>query len=212
MAKIKEPFFIALEGIDKCGKNHQRTSVELWLERRGVKVSVFDEPHDNTPIGARIRSILRGQILFPGNMEMQRLFTIDRAQGWYCFIKPELEFGRSCVIARYAYSTLAYGMAFGIDFEVLRNMQYEVTGPDFRWPDLTFLIDIMPEEALERAKVSNSAQEYFEKRETLARARDAYICLSSKEGIGTIHRINGMKSMNSVSEAIIETLNRELDL
>jgi dTMP kinase len=208
----KPPFLIALEGIDGCGKSTQSMAVKLWLESIGIRTTVFDETYDNTPIGSLIRNILQKKVPFPGNLELQRLFTLDRAQRWHCFVRPELESGKTCVLAGYAYSSLAYAKAFGIDAEDILAMQRQIIGPSFRWPDVTLIIHVSPLEALKRSRVSNTDAERFKKLNYFESMWEAYLNLFRRRDIGNMIIVNGELTYEEVSLSVNTTLRDELGL
>ena len=105
---------IVFEGIDCCGKENQVARTRWWLadttETKEVsqQVVIGREPTDEwSPIGRYIRSILQKRTPFPGNLELQRLFIVDRAQDLVCRIKPQLAQGIIRLQDRYALSTMA---------------------------------------------------------------------------------------------------------
>ncbi len=66
-------------------------------------------------------------------------------------IPPQLLHGHIVISDRYADSTLAYqGYGHGNDLEVLRHLLNFATGN--LWPDLTLLLDIQPEQGLQRKR------------------------------------------------------------
>lgn len=133
--------FIAFEGIDGAGKSTLIAALKARLEARGADVLVAREP-GTTAFGERLRALL----LDPGTEQLQRwteacLFTAARAEMLAQVIQPALEEGRTVLLDRFAYSTLAYqGDGLGLDLSVLEPLQNAAIGG--RWPDRVFWLDL----------------------------------------------------------------------
>jgi dTMP kinase len=79
------------------------------------------------------------------------LYCAARAQLVAEIIRPALAAGQTVLCDRYADSTLAYqGYGRGLDLDALRLVLYLATGG--LTPDLTFCLDISPEEGLARRR------------------------------------------------------------
>jgi dTMP kinase len=119
------------------------------MQERGYPVLLVREP-GGTAIGERIRDILHD----PAHVGMTPwaevfLFCASRAQLVAEVIRPALAAGRIVLCDRYADSTLAYqGYGRGLDLESLRMVLHLATGG--LKPDLTFYLDVSPEEGLSR--------------------------------------------------------------
>lgn len=141
--------FITLEGPDGSGKTTQSRLLADWMQEQGLPVLLVREP-GGTPIGERVRDILHD----PAHVGMTPwaevfLFCASRAQLVAEVIRPALAAGRIVLCDRYADSTLAYqGYGRGLDLESLRTVLHLATGG--LKPDLTFYLDISPEEGLAR--------------------------------------------------------------
>ncbi len=141
--------FITLEGPDGSGKTTQSRLLAEWMQEQGYPVLLVREP-GGTPIGERVREILHD----PAHVGMVPwaevfLFCASRAQLVAEVIRPALAAGRIVLCDRYADSTLAYqGYGRGLDLESLRMVLHLATGGLV--PDLTFCLDVLPEEGLSR--------------------------------------------------------------
>lgn len=171
------------------------------------------------PIGAHIRGILEHNPGFeaPADpFDLQRMFVIDRAQDIVCNIAPALAQGKVVLYDRYALSTLAYGIASAppslaedTAYRFLK-LHRHVIGDLMVWPDVTYLIDITADEAMQRLEHERVAPQHFEKREKLERIIDAYHWLYDHWGYldlpGEIVRIDGMQPNSSVGTFIVNDL------
>lgn len=198
--------FISLEGLDKAGKRTQMERLAQWLISRGHSVLKLSEPNDENPIGQQIRRILKKELPMPEMMEFQRLYVLDRATDILGRINPALEQGKIVIAERYAHSTLAYGM-LSRPVEDFVQLHREVIGSWMRWPDVTYLIDISPSEAMRRLNVQGETPQLFEKKEKLERIQLNYHRLACKAmGLGTVVIIDGNRSEREVFESIKEDL------
>mgnify|MGYP001821586065 CR=1 FL=1 len=145
-----KPLFITLEGIEGSGKTSQMDRLHRYLEGAGRRVTVTREP-GGTPIGGKIRALL----LDPANAAMVPeaellLYMADRVQHVRTVIQPALATGAVVLCDRFFDATIVYqGAARGLGAEMVRSL-YALTCGDLM-PDLTFLLDLPPEEGLRRA-------------------------------------------------------------
>jgi len=143
--------FITLEGPDGSGKTTQARLLAHWLQEEGHPVVLVREP-GGTTVGERIREVLHD----PAHTGMSPwtevfLYCAARAQLVAEIIRPALAAGQTVLCDRYADSTLAYqGYGRGLDLDALRLVLYLATGG--LTPDLTFCLDISPEEGLARRR------------------------------------------------------------
>ena len=141
--------FISFEGIDGSGKSTQATLFLDKLIQKGKQGIVVREP-GGTPISEAIRHVL----LTKGNRQMVArtealLMTASRSQLTKEVILPNLEQNRWVIADRYADSTLAYqGGGRELNLDWLQDLNKFATY-DLE-PNVTFVIDILPKEALRR--------------------------------------------------------------
>ena len=141
--------FISFEGIDGSGKSTQATLFLDRLIQQGKEGILVREP-GGTPISEAIRHVL----LTKGNRQMVArtealLMTASRSQLTKEVILPNLEQNRWVIADRYADSTLAYqggGRELNLDWlqDLNKFATYNLE------PNITFVIDILPKEALRR--------------------------------------------------------------
>ena len=141
--------FISFEGIDGSGKSTQATLFLDRLIQQGKEGILVREP-GGTPISEAIRHVL----LTKGNRQMVArtealLMTASRSQLTKEVILPNLEQNRWVIADRYADSTLAYqggGRELNLDWlqDLNKFATYNLE------PNITFVIDILPKEALGR--------------------------------------------------------------
>jgi len=208
--------FFVLEGIDRCGKGTQLQKIWPWLyAHTGGLINCGSEPTDDfNPIGKKIRAILEHREPAPEPFEFQRFYVLDRAQDLFCRIAPALARGHVVLRERYALSTIAYGM-LNEPMQKLLDLHYEVIGKQMIWPDLTILLDIPPETAMERLAVSGSVPQFFEKTEKLRKMRENYLQLAQQthaagQLLGEIKIINGEQPKEKVSADIQEAIRESL--
>ena len=166
------PLFIVFEGIDGAGLTTHATLTEKFLQRMGFKVLLTKEPTDGL-IGGLIRAALRKEwTADPATLQL--LFAADRSRHVKKVIKPALKKGVHVISDRYLFSSLAYG-SLNLSVEWLKT----VNSP-FPLPDITFLLDISPEEAVKRIKGERFAVELFEEIEKLSKVRKAFLQLAEQ--------------------------------
>ncbi len=165
---MKRGKFIVLEGIDGCGK----TTVAKLLAPK-LKAWSTKEPTTTSGAGKKIKAILEHKKAAPPILELQKLYMADRALHTKK-IEAVLGAGKNVVCQRYAMSTFAYGMAFGIPHKDLKHKFLE--------PDMTFLLDLPAEIAMKRIKSRKQGLEYFEKQEKLKKIRAQYKKLAKQFG------------------------------
>ncbi|HCP45816.1 MAG TPA: dTMP kinase [Deltaproteobacteria bacterium] len=143
--------FITFEGIEGSGKSTQIGLLEEHLAARGAQVVRLREP-GGTPIGDRVRSIL----LDPSSASMcaeteMFLFAASRAQLIRERIGPALDAGQVVLCDRFLHSSLAYqGMARGLGRDLVAQVNSPAVAGEL--PDRVVLMDLPPEQALERAR------------------------------------------------------------
>ena len=125
--------FIVLEGPDGAGttKHSKLLADRLALEKQPVLCTF--EPTDG-PIGMAIRSDLHAGLL-PHPLALQQRFCEDRAWHLTNVIQPALQRGDTVISDRYFHSTIAYGVALGLDRSVMDELNKR-----FVRPDVTFFL------------------------------------------------------------------------
>ena len=164
--------FIAFEGIDGSGKTTLSKELYKFLTRRGIKAVWTREPYDK-----RIRELILSEELSPWVETL--LFLSDRGIHVRNFVKPHLQKGYTVITDRFYLSTLAYqGFGRGLELKLLEELNNKVT--EGLKPDITFLIDLPIEVALERLEKRGDSKSKFEKEEFLKRVREGFLKLAEE--------------------------------
>lgn len=138
--------FVTLEGIDRSGKT---TQAALLLEALGDDAVGVREP-GGTPVGERVRELLKDPAVDLSAEAEALLFAAARAELVRQVIRPALDAGRVVVSDRFLDSSLAYqGAARGLGVDEVAAVNALATG-ELR-PDLTLLLDLDAEAAFARA-------------------------------------------------------------
>ena len=197
MSSSNNAKFITFEGIDGCGKSTQARLLLEYMNKSGVETILVREP-GGTNISESIREILlhssSGQM---GDRTESLLMTASRAQLTQEFIIPNMDQGKFVIADRYSDSTLAYqGGGRNLDIEWLIELNNYATFTLL--PDITFFVDIQPEEALRRLDNNKDRIEgigiEFQTRvrktyhELAERFNDRYVILDGYGEIDDIHQ------------------------
>jgi dTMP kinase len=141
----KRGVFLALEGIDGCGKSTQAELLASALRARGLEVVLTCEPTDS-PLGRQIREYFQGSDRYLSPKEELNLFMADRREHVAGVIEPALAEGKIVICDRYYYSSVAYQGALGLDPDRILA-QNEVMAVR---PDLTVVLTLPVAQALAR--------------------------------------------------------------
>ena len=196
--------FISFEGIDGCGKSTQADLLRSYLESKGEQVKLLREP-GGTALSEQIREIL----LNPNNDKMDPsteliLLSASRAQLTREIIIPALERGNIVICDRYADSTLAYqGYGRGINLEWLEKLNAFATAG--LKPDITLLVDLPVDEALNRMQSKSFDRIEMEGIEFLDKVRSGYLELTDRFS-KRYFMIDGMETIEEMSKKIINKI------
>ena len=165
--------FIVFEGIDGSGKTTLAKLLFETFQKRGIKVFLTREPYDKN-----LRKTVLDRDLNPWGETF--IFLGDRNLHVRELIKPKLEEGFTVISDRFYLSTLAYqGFGRGLDLELLKELNIKAT--EGLKPDITFLLDIDTDTALERISKSRNTLERFEKKDFLNKVREGFLKLAKEE-------------------------------
>ena len=147
--------FIVFEGIDGCGKTTQIDELSKWLPKSGLIKKGSKLIKTREPGGSLLGKKLRGLILDnnanikPSSLAELLLYSADRAEHVSKIISPALEKNDWVISDRFSDSTLAYqGYGRNINLEIIKNLESIVCQGEY--PDLTFFLEISPEESILR--------------------------------------------------------------
>ena len=148
--------FITIEGVEGAGKTTQAARLADALRRDGHEVVLTREP-GGTELGRRLRQLLLDETsLAPTPQTELLLYLADRAEHVERLIRPALERGAIVIADRFSDSMVAYqGHGRGMPIEIVRDLDAFARAGIH--PSLTFLLDLPPEEGLERVRASRSA-------------------------------------------------------
>ena len=168
--------FIVFEGIDGCGKTTQIKNLYEWLPASGLIDKNLNVIKTREPGGSLLGKEIREMILKnnqdnpPSNLTELLLYAADRAEHLSKIILPTLRKGNWVLSDRFSGSTLAYqGYGRDIDINIINKLESIVC--QSLKPDITFLLDISPEESIARRR--NKVPDRIE-----------------SEGINFLHKVN----------------------
>jgi len=158
--------FIVFEGIDGSGKSTHIKKLANELRNIGYYVIETAEPSKDE-IGSFIRRYAkRNDGRLPVEVEAL-LFAADRRMHLKNVIEPALRNGHIVISDRYLHSTLAYQGALGLELDWIRDLNRFAIKPN-----LTILLDILPEFSLQRMKRKKTV---FEETNYLSKVRGIYL-------------------------------------
>ncbi len=146
---MNKGLFITFEGCDGCGKTTAITNVDRILSDNNIEHILTREPG-----GSRIAEEIRNIILDKKNVEEDcrteaLLYAASRRQHLVEKVLPSLNEGKLVICDRYLDSSLAYqGYARGIGIDNV--MSINAFAIENTMPDLTFFLDLSPEEGMKR--------------------------------------------------------------
>lgn len=199
--------FISFEGIDFCGKSTQVELLKEYLVKQNKKVHLIREP-GGTQISEKIRDILLDKKNNAMVMETEIfLFSASRAQLVREIIRPYLDAGYYVISDRFHDSSTAYqGYGRGLPLDAILNIHNLAIGNTI--PDLTFIIDVPTNVALERKRnksrsdldrIELSNNNFYEK------VRVGYLELATKESRFRV--IDGTETIEKIHQKIIYEIN-----
>ncbi len=197
--------FITLEGGEASGKSTNIRGIADFLKSKNIPVVLTHEP-GGTPLAEELRSFLlahHDEKVAP-KTELLLMFA-SRAQHVHELILPALEAGVWVICSRFTDSSYAYqGGGRGVPEADIKVLEDFVQG-DLQ-PDLTILLDIPVDIALERAnkrglldRIEQEDREFFE------RIRAAYL-KRAKQFPKRFRIIDASLPLPEVQEAILKQI------
>ena len=141
---------ISLEGIDGAGKTTIIPHLAQHLTNQGHTVHTHALP---TPHGRR-----EAQRYPHGSAACALAYATDMAHLWETTILPAHEDGHTVILDRGPLSTVVYQSSTG-NLDILEAHRIAKMGCRSRWPDLTVLLDISPQEAHRRQVQRGGAEQ-----------------------------------------------------
>ena len=200
--------FIVIEGIDGCGKTTQIDELSKWLPnsgliKKGSKLITTREP-GGSHLGKRLRKLIldNNESNKPSSLAELLLYSADRAEHISKIISPALNNNDWVISDRFSDSTLAYqGYGRDINLETIKNIESIVC--QGQYPDLTFFLEISPEESILRRKNEIPDRIESEGFRFLEKVNEGFK-LIAKEKNWTI--ISASQDTKNISDQIKETL------
>ena len=205
--------FITFEGGEGTGKSTHAALLAERLKALGVGVQVTREP-GGSPGAEIMRHVLLSGAAKPLGPEAEALlFAAARDDHLTQVIRPALERGTWVLCDRFADSTRIYqGVVGQVDPRLIHAMERIVVAETK--PDLTFVLDVPAEQAMQRAteRRGKGAADRFEQ-EALAfhqKLRDGFLKLAASEPARCV-LIDAARSKAQVAVQIWREVNTRFD-
>ena len=188
------------------------------MTEAGAKCTLTREP-GGTPLGESIRHLLK---FAPEGENMVAeaellLFAASRAQLVREMLVPSLEKGVHVLADRFLDSTVVYqGIARGLELDAVRQINAVAVGATL--PDVTFVLDMDAQLALERARIQSQADLFQEQADRMEseqltfyeNVRQGYLDLAREEA-DRIVVIDASQPIDAIAAEIWTTLTQRYD-
>ena len=164
---------VAFEGLDQSGKQTQAEALRDFVQAQGRECRLLSFPDYDTAIGSEISKALHGDRDYAADT-LQLLYVANRYEK-RAMIETLLASGTTIVCDRYMASSIAYGEAQGLDAGWLNDVQRFLPPAD-----LTIVLDIAPETAVQRK--SANRDRYERDLALLSRVRQSYLRQGTQAG------------------------------
>lgn len=189
--------FITIDGPDGTGKTTLSKELVQRLNQLDIPAVYTSEP-TNSPLGKRIRQILRDGGADAGRLT--ELFVQDRKEHIEDFIAPKTNEGQIVICDRYKYSTICYQHLQGEPIERLLSLNRP-----FPSPDIAFILNVdSPDILLGRIEKRGLETEIFEKRPVILQTIALYRQMSSFYPNDQIIPIDANNSLKTISDTMIQ--------
>ena len=200
--------FIVIEGIDGCGKTTQIDELSKWLPNSGLINKGSNLITTREPGGSLLGKKLRGLILDnnennkPSSLAELLLYSADRAEHVSKIISPALKKNDWVISDRFSDSTLAYqGYGRNINLEIIKKIESIVC--QGQYPDLTFFLELSPEESILRRKNKVPDRIESEGIKFLEKVNEGFRLIAKKNNWKVI---SASQNIETISNQIKETL------
>lgn len=208
---------LCASGIDFCGKSTQVLRMYNWLrayiEDKKVEVVLTKQPTAER-FGKRIRAILADKNLFAETdpFDLQELFAKDSRMHCEKEIIPHLEQGHIICTDRFRES-MVYGPERSnlIELRMLMEMNQQIHGRYWVWPDRVFVFDLPAELAIERGKASGRKFDEMEKTDTLNRVRENFQTFAKEYPWANLQFIDATRSVEDIFSDVRSELSNLLN-
>jgi len=207
--------FIVIEGIDGCGKTTQIDELSKWLPTSGLINKDSKLIRTREPGGSLLGEKLRGLILDnnqnnkPSSLAELLLYSADRAEHVSKIISPALNNNDWVISDRFSDSTLAYqGYGRNINLEIIKNIESIVCQGEY--PDLTFFLEISPEESILRRKNEIPDRIESEGIKFLERVNEGFKLIAKEKKWEVISASQNIKTIsNQIKESVINKFSKK---
>lgn len=197
----KKGIFIAFEGIDGSGKSTQAAGLLRKLRAEGLEAMRLREP-TRGKWGQRIREMAARAGSLSAEEQLD-LFIKDRNEDVEKNIEPALQAGKTVIIDRYYFSTMAYQGAAGLDVGRIRRLN-EKFAPR---PDLVFIFEVPVAEGLARISARGPREELFEREDHLERVAAIFRGMTGRRFV----HIDGSADRRTVGRQVLERVHRLIE-
>jgi len=143
--------WIAIEGVDGCGKSTQVSRLARRIDAEMVRVITTKEPGGAPGFGPALRDFLfhQDQIREMSAYVQLLFFEADRAATVQTVVMPALNDGTWVVSDRGPFGSTVYqGLVLGVPLDLVEHLTNAATGG--RRPHLTVILDVTPQVAITR--------------------------------------------------------------
>lgn len=211
MSTNKKSLFISLEGIDGCGKSTICKLFEKYLSSHKIDHIFSREPGSKfNPLCEEIRRILLETKHNIDPITESILFAASRSANVQEAVIKNKDLGKVIVFDRYIDSSLVYqGIWRNIGVNEIYTLNMYATAHTL--PDITFLIDIEPSDAIQRIQKSQRKQDRLDK-EVLEGYQTLYLGYHflAKKFNDRYVVIDGTQTPEKILENMILAINKHL--
>ena len=171
--------FITFEGGEGSGKSVQAKTLYRRLSKLAIPAFLTHEP-GGTALSEWIGQLLKWTDAYISPETELLMFNASRTQLLDEAIQPMLKEGKAVICDRYSDSTVAYqGYGRGLNLEFVKTVNNAAT--QGLKPELTVLLDILPEQGL--ARIREKVKDRFEQEEIAfhQRVRNGYLKLAAED-------------------------------
>ena len=209
--------FIVIEGIDGCGKTTQIDELSKWLPNSGLintksKLITTREPGGSL-LGQKLRRLIldNNKTNKPSSLAELLLYSADRAEHVSKIISPALNNNDWVISDRFSASTLAYqGYGRKINLEIIKKIESIVCQGVY--PDLTFFLEISPEESILRRKNEIPDRIESEGIRFLEKVNEGFKLIAKEKNWKVISASQNIKTIsNQIKETLLNNFSKKND-
>ena len=199
---LEDGLFVAVEGIDGCGKTTVIDSLLPELRRAGIVPTITREPADNA-VGQLLRQLSRIGELEPMTAALLSSAARHSEKG---VLRATLRSGNLLIADRYYLSGLAYHAADGITFHTYASMNRDVPKPD-----LYLWLEVSEEVALARKPMRADRWEAPKFSSAVHRSYPLAVSYVEKNDKTRVIRVDANQAVKEVVRCVRDELLRLLD-